>query len=129
MRYGKTARLVVEIDKGIADFYRSLIPKWKEVQPQQFPPHITVVRTGKEMPVNREHWAKYEGEEITFFYSSVVHEGSVYYWLNVFSVRLEEIRRELGLPVHSEYTLPPEGFVKCFHATLGNKKNGQENLP
>jgi hypothetical protein len=29
----------------------------------------------------------------------------------------------LGLPVSSEYTLPPEGFVKCFHMTIGNFKN------
>ena len=124
LRYGRRAYLVVEIDKGISAFYRSMIPKWKEFQPQMHPPHITVVRIGKEEPVNREHWGKYEGEEISFFYSPIVHEGTMYYWLNVFSVRLEEIRRELGLPTQSEYTMPPEGFVKCFHTTLGNKKNG-----
>jgi len=87
-----------------------------------YPPHITVVRVHKEKVPNKEYWDKYAGEEIEFSYSPIVHEGSVYYWLNVFCVRLEEIRRELGLSVVSEYTLPPEGFIKCFHMTLGNKK-------
>ena len=122
LRYGENSRLVVEVDRGLADYYRSLIPKWREMQPQMHPPHITVVRTGKEEVPNKEFWGKHEGEEIEFFYDPTIKEGTVYYWLNVFSVRLEEIRRELGLPVQSEYTLPPEGYTKCFHMTLANKK-------
>lgn len=122
LRYGRTKRLVVEVPQGLADYYRSLIPKWKQVNKQAFSAHITVVRAGKEFPTNKEVWKKYEGEEITFSYEPHVYEGTVYYWLNCFCTRLEEIRRELGLSVTSEYTLPPEGFVKCFHCTLGNKK-------
>jgi hypothetical protein len=80
------------------------------------------VRPEKEAPVNLEHWGKYEGEPLTFLYEPYVYEGTVYYWLNIWCVRLEEMRRELGLPVVSQFTLPPEGFTKCFHCTIANKK-------
>lgn len=115
--------LKVLVDPELAAYYRALIPKWKNVKCPRWPAHITVVRQGKEIPTIMEPWGKYEGNTVEFFYSPVVHFGKVYYWLNVFCVRLEEIRRELGLPVRSEYTIPPEGFVKCFHMTLGNSKN------
>lgn len=120
--YSDNFRLVVEINVELAAYYRSLMPKYKSIQPQRYPPHITVVRTGREEPPNKEFWRKYEGREVEFLYSPVVHEGTVYYWLNTFSVSLEMIRLELGLPVHSEYTRPPESFIQCFHATIGNKK-------
>ena len=113
-------KLIVEADQGISDFYRALIPKYYYAKPQKYPAHISVVR--KEVPVNLENWGKYEGEKIEFFYQSYIHIGTVYFWLNVFCCRLEEIRLELGLPVDSPYTLPPEGFNKCYHMTIGNKK-------
>lgn len=122
LKYGKTKRLVIEVPQGLADYYRSLIPKWKQVNKQAFPAHITVIRAGKEFPTNKEVWGKHEGKEVAFSYEPHVYEGTVYYWLNCFCTELEEIRKELGLPVTSEYTLPPEGFVKCFHCTIGNKK-------
>lgn len=115
-------RLVIEVDQELADYYRALIPKWKPVQRSRWRAHITVVRPEKEIPPILEPWGKYEGEPLTFFYAPGVHEGKVYYWLNIWCVKLEEIRRELGLPVISEYTLPPEGFTKCFHCTIANKK-------
>jgi hypothetical protein len=127
LRYSRSEsggyRLVMEIDKELSRFYRSLMPKWITLNSQRYPPHVTIVRAEKEVPLHLEHWGKYEGEEIDFIYHNEVHCGKVYFWLNVFCVRLEEIREELGLPVISEFTLPPEGFVKCFHATLGNFKN------
>jgi hypothetical protein len=114
--------LVVNADQELSNYYRVLIPKWKNAKSQMYPAHITVVREGLEEPKNLEFWGKYQGEKIEFYYSPEVQEGTVYFWLNIFSVRLEEIRIELGLSVHSEYTLPPEGFTKCFHMTVGNKK-------
>jgi len=125
LRYEKTDtwyRLTVEVDRGLSDYYRNLIPKWHYVQPQKWPAHITVVRPIKETPVTLEYWDRYEGEEINFFYEPYVYSGRVYYWLNIWCARLEDIRRELGMPVTSPYTLPPEGFAKCFHCTIGNKK-------
>lgn len=113
-------RLVMDVDQGIADFYRSMLPKWIDRKPQRYGAHVSIVR--KEVPVNLDVWGKHEGQEIEFSYSNMVQTGIVYFWLNVFCKRLEEIRVELGLPVSSEYTLPPEGFVKCFHMTIGNSK-------
>jgi hypothetical protein len=119
---GTSLGVSVSVDQGISEFYRSLIPKYLPSNRQKYPAHITVVRIHKEKPKNMGSWGKYEGKKINFQYSSYVHDGSVYWWLNAFSVELEEIRRELGLPVTSEYTRPPEGFIKCFHITLSNKK-------
>ena len=112
----------MEVDPGIADFYRSLIPKWLPVNKTRYDPHVTIVREAKEEPVHKEHWGKYEGEKVPFLYSPEVQTGKVYYWMNVFCKRLEDIRIELGLPVVSQYTLPPEGFRKCFHCTIANSK-------
>ena len=119
LRYGFT-HLVVDVDPEITRYYRALLPKYVEIQPQMYPAHISVVR--KETPPKIELWRKYEGQKIEFNYNPVVHEGSVYFWLNVFCQQLEKIRVELGLEIHSPYTLPPEGFVHCFHCTIGNKK-------
>lgn len=113
-------KLVLEADPAIGAYYRSLVPKYVNLAPQRYPTHISIVR--HETPPNLEAWAKYDGQPVTFFYDNDIKNGKVYYWLNAFSVRLEEIRRELGLPVHSEYTVPPTGFIKCFHLTLGNTK-------
>ena len=118
---GNSYKLTVEVDKGIALFYRAMIPKYYRVVPQKYPPHISVVR--KEIPVNMDMWGKHEGEKVEFFYDPDLQCDHQYWWINVFSVRLEEIRKELGLPVSSPYTLPPTGFDKCFHSTIGNQKH------
>ena len=112
----------MEVDPGIAMFYRSLIPKYLPCNGTRYAPHVMVVREEKEEPVNKAAWGKYEGARVPFLYSPVVHQGKVYYWLNVFCVRLEDIRIELGLPAVSQYTLPPEGFKKFFHCTIANTK-------
>jgi hypothetical protein len=122
LRYEPDYRLSVEVDQGIADFYRSLIPKWFSHNKPRWRAHITVVRSEKETPINLEHWGKYDGQELQFLYSPYIHQGEVYFWLNCFCVKLEDIRIELGLSAVSEYTLPPEGFRKCFHCTLANTK-------
>lgn len=124
LRYGQGnagVKLIVEVDPGIATLYKSLIPKYYTLNPQKYAPHISVVR--KEQPPNMNLWGKYDGLPVDFYYDGIIHSGTVYWWLNAFSVRLEEIRLELGLPVSSPYTLPPDGFGKCFHITLGNQKS------
>jgi hypothetical protein len=115
-------RLVAEADQGLSDFYRSLIPRYKGVRRQRYGAHISVVR--HEIPLNLDAWGKHDGEEIEFWYDNEIKWGKVYYWLNCFSKKLEEVRTELGLPVSSEYTRPPDSWVKCFHLTLGNVKEG-----
>lgn len=113
-------KLALYIDREISRYYRSLIPKWIKPNSQMYPPHVSVVRN--EVPLNLDAWGKYENEPIKFYYENIVRFGKVYCWLNVFCKRLEDIRLELGLPVDSQYTLPPEGYVKCFHSTIGNFK-------
>lgn len=122
LKYNQNSyKLIVEVEQDIVDYYRALLPKYIVINRQRYGAHISVVR--KEMPTCLDVWGKYEGELVTFNYTSEVFFSKVYCWLNVFCVRLEEIRLELGLPVASEYTLPPEGFIKCFHMTLGNFKS------
>lgn len=122
LRYSGNDKLIVEVDQSISEFYLSLIPKYKNINRQKYPTHITVVRTGKEQPVNLENWGKYQGEAIKFLYGSYIYSERVYYWLNVICLRLEEIREELGLSNQSIYTLPPSGFSKFFHITIANTK-------
>lgn len=120
LHYEGHNKLILIVDPEIVRYYRSLIPKWCVAYPQLYPPHISVVR--KEHPPNTPVWGRHEGELIKFKYSNNIYQGTVYWWLNAFSLRLEEIRMELGLSVSSEYTRPPEGFIKCFHISLANKK-------
>ncbi len=123
LSYGEGYKLVVSCDQELADYYRSLIPKYYDVQRGRYPAHVTVVRTGKEMPIILENWGKYQGEEIDFLYDPTMRMGEIYFWLNIWCKRLEEIRVELGLSNRSMYTLPPDcPFAKCFHMTVANCK-------
>lgn len=114
-------RLVLNIDRGITLFYKSLIPKWFQVNGQRYEPHISVVRN--EVPTKLEAWGKYEGEKVEFLYSNYIHQGQDYWWLDCFSKRLEEIREELGLPNEAPFHQPIEGYQKVFHTTIANNKN------
>jgi hypothetical protein len=119
LRY-EDKKLVVLADQQLSDYYRSMIPKYYRVQPQKYRAHISVVR--KETPPDMSLWGKREGERVEFQYQPYLHNDATYWWLNIFCVHLEEVRRELGLPVSSPYTQPPSGFKKCFHLTVGNTK-------
>jgi hypothetical protein len=120
LRYGYT-NLVLDVDQGIVDYYRAMLPKWVRTNKQMYPAHISVVR--KEVPPNMQFWGKYAGEQIEFRYSNVIRNSAMYYWLDAWSERLEQIRLELGLPVDSPFTRPPDGFAKTFHVTIGNTKD------
>lgn len=113
-------KLVALIDPEITRYYRALLPKSVVLNPQRYASHISIVR--KEVPPKMEHWGKYQGEEVEFAYDGYVFAGTPYWWINVYSSRLEDIRVELGLPNSSQYTRPPEGYSKCFHSTIGNSK-------
>ena len=114
-------RLVMEVDRGLADYYFALIPKWLgRLNKPMYAPHVSVVR--HETPALLRAWGRQSGEEVEFLYANYVHNDGTYWWLNVFSSRLEEIRQELGLPLSSPYTRPPSGFAKCFHLTIANSK-------
>lgn len=117
LSYGPEERVLIWVDRSIAEYYRSLIPKYIFIQPQKYPAHITVVRSGRETP-DMSHWGKYEGEEIEFAYDGKIKfDGGVYYYLDVICERIAEIRMELGLP---RYRF---GDNKKYHITIGNSKS------
>lgn len=123
LRYGPGIRAIVEVDQGISNFYRKLIPKYNYVQSQMYPAHITVVRTAKEIPTNMSVWGKYEGQEIPFTYDNHVYNDKTYWYLNVQSDRIGDIREELGLPRFRSGELGADR--KSYHITIGNSKNNQ----
>jgi len=107
------------VDQQIADFYKSLIPKWISVNPQRYPAHVSVVR--RETPPNMDVWNKYQGTEIEFEYSQIIVADETYFWLDVFCPRLGEIREEMGLKA-----FPP--WRNLYHITLGNSKGEAEDV-
>lgn len=113
-------KLILEVDQGISDFYRKLIPKYIKLNKQLYGAHISIVR--KEIPSNINKWKKYQNRIIEFEYENIIYNDETYYWLNAYSSNLEYIRKELGLQTTSEITRSPDGKHK-FHITIGNTKN------
>jgi hypothetical protein len=121
LKYGPGIRAIVEADQGISDFYRRLIPKYHYVQPQYYSAHITVVRTDKETPTNMDAWGKYANEVIHFVYDPEIRTDGTYWYLDVQSDRIGEIREELGLP---RFRLTELGASRGkYHMSIGNSKN------
>jgi hypothetical protein len=114
LRYFGHDKLILQIDKGLVDYYFSLIPKYYPKQRQKFFAKITVVRTNVERP-DPKHWRKYEGERVTFTYDPYIYLDNDYWLLKAYSHRLCEIRRQLGLP---SYRYP----YQFFHITIANQK-------
>ena len=108
--------IVLDCDPEIGEYYRHLFflnshkieklqrPAWKE--------HISVV--SNEEPLDKTQWEKHSGEIVTFQYDPEIKFDAIYCWLTVYSDRLKEIRKELGL---TESIIP-------LHLTIGNRKNG-----
>ncbi len=124
LHYSGINRLVVNVEQDLADYYRSLIPRWIPNNRGRYRAHITVIREVKEKiePEFIQFWGKYEGEIINFFYNPIIQQDDNYFWLDVYSQRLEEIRKELGLWVVARFTIPPPPFVKTWHFTIANRK-------
>ena len=103
------------VDKELARYYVSQLPKYLDYNTPKYEPHITVVRKGKETVTDTTAWNKHEGEVIEFAYEHRLYTNGLYFWLKAHSVRLEEIREELGLPRIRE------PFAE-FHITIANLK-------
>jgi hypothetical protein len=121
LEYGESRdgepKAVLQMDDNIGKYYRSLIPKYIYARAPMYPTHVTVVRNGREKPVNMEYWGKYEGEQVEYEYSPLIGLDYPYYFLRAWSSRIEEIRLELGLP-----KCRPE--FNDFHITIANVKTG-----
>ena len=120
INYGPGIRVIATIDQGISDFYRNLIPKYYQVQPQKYSAHITIVRTDKESPKKLEFWNKYQGEKLSFEYSPKIHFDGSYWYLNVWSQQIGDIREELGLPRFRFQEMSSKDG--CYHISIGNSK-------
>ena len=116
-------RCVAEVEQSLSNYYRSLMPSWLDVQRPRWPAHITVCRPGKEEPADMKIWGLYENEEVQLFYEPTIKQGKIYWWLDFYSVRLEEIRKEMGLYYVSRDFFCPEGFRKVFHMTIAHCKD------
>ena len=124
LRYTKSEngyKLVLEIDRGIQLFYRSLIPKWHPTNTVRAVPHITLFRRG--VPKNLSAWGAYEGRRVEFFYDTDIEHDDTYWWLNCYSVELEKIAYDLGM-LFGNYRGKKalDGFKKIWHTTIANTK-------
>lgn len=109
----------VEIDPGIVDLTRALLPPHVRLNRTRYNPHITVIRE-EDVP-KWERVLELDGREIPFRYDPRVVGGEVYWWLRVKSGALIEVRRDLALPELSWSCRPPDN-EDCFHITVGNTK-------
>lgn len=113
IQYGPGVKAVLNVDQGIADFYRALLPKWVDNSPQRYKAHISFVR--HEQPPDMTKWGKYAGHKVDFMYDNTIHWDETYFWLSAYCTRLEDIRVEMGLPRHPWWR-------NKFHITIANCK-------
>lgn len=124
LEYSHDNRVVLLVDKELAAFYFSLIPRCMGAQRQYWAPHITIVRGKKEFVTNRMWWGKDAGRPFPFWYDNQLRCDNTYCWLNVYSIQLELIRLRLGLSLPNLFRQEkPRGFSRTFHCTIGNFKN------
>ncbi len=113
-------KVIVEVDPEIVNYYKKLVPRYYRLQPQRYPPHISVIRN--ENILNLSAWKKYQNQEIFFFYHFAPQFDSIYAWLTVVAPELKFLRQEIGLaPVKKGITLSPDD-KSDFHITIGNFK-------
>ena len=107
--------LILDCDEELGRYYRHLYrlsthrtheltrPSWKE--------HVTIIRDEEPADQYKLLWERYAGYRIYFEYQHEVRNNESYYWLDVRSTFLLDLREELGLSRHPEYSL---------HLTIGN---------
>lgn len=114
LRYGDNNRLAVEFSRDFGAYYRALMPKAWTCYGPRATTHLTVVRTGVEIPKNAAAWRKYSGKKVLVRYENYVRIEPIYYVLRAWSETVEEIRLELGLPRYRMHS--------WYHITIGHKK-------
>ena len=122
VKYGPGLKVIAEIDQGISDYYRSLIPKYYNVKPQAYKAHITIVRLNKETPTNLENWGKHEGRTISFKYDPNIHTAGKYFVIDAYSDEIGDVREELGLPRFRDDTAFGGEKYDRYHISIGNTK-------
>jgi predicted esterase YcpF (UPF0227 family) len=104
-------RLVVELEEDFTAYYRKLLGFRQYILKPSFGSHISVCR-GVDA-------SRYHGQEVEFQYSHLIRlsgdtrvdekvKPDTYYFLDVWSDQIKQIRTELGLPNYHK-----------FHITIG----------
>ena len=120
IKYSKDPyKVILTVDQGIADFYRSLVPKTRYIQRQMHGAHASIVRN--QTPIRMKYWGKHENTLTNFYYDNIIHWCDTYYWINIYCRLGERIREELCLPIYKSNDAP-DGFTQKFHVTIGNCK-------
>ncbi len=110
-------KLYVEVDPGVAELTRSLLPKSLRFNIPRYAPHITIARN----ELIPEAIKLFDGHAIHFEYNPEPVVGDVYVWLRVYCNELKNLRKVLGMEPTSELSRPPDG-EDCFHITVANFK-------
>ena len=100
-RIDQSHTLILDVEtEDLVQYYQWLLKKkygnWLNLQPPMFGTHITVVRP-QEVDVNHHSWLKYQEQFVTVNYSSEIERHWEFWSLNIYSKKLVDIRRELGL--------------------------------
>jgi hypothetical protein len=119
-RDDKGVKIIVEVDSGIVQLARKLVPKTVPLRPQRYAPHITVCRN-QPIVLHSAAWSAFEGISVDFVYDVAVRWDAEYYWMRVFCPWLQWFRTQAGLEETSKESRPPDG-EHCFHITIGNTK-------
>lgn len=111
-------RLVADMDVKFAHYYYSLLPKYLRVVKTGYSPHVTIVRFRIDSPV-LDNWGKRQGQIVKMMYWPVIRNDEKFFWLDMFSLELEEIRQELRLPLPGQRKPSNPMYLRTFHMTLG----------
>jgi len=120
---GGVYRLALDVDPGIVELARALVPRYVPLQKQRYAPHISVIREHELLPGFFAH----DGREIPFVYDPEVVVGDKYYWLRAESPTLRALRTSFGLPPLVWYNRPPDD-QDHWHITIGNLGKGKLQL-
>lgn len=119
---GEPHKVIVDVDTGIVQVARALLPRTLRLNTTRYAPHITVVDRNEPV-IDRSTWGRGAGWIVTFGYDSHVYNDDTYYWLRATCPALNAVRRSLGLSDWSTGARAPDGF-DSFHITIGNTKRG-----
>jgi len=118
-RDGDLYRAALEVDPSIVAYYRWFVPRTIRLNHQKYAPHVSVIRETS-IPDEEMFWW-FNGTHLRFQYDHYIRNDKTYWWLNVDSYMLCEVRKMVGLMPTAWYTQPPD-FSANFHITIGNTK-------
>lgn len=110
-----TEKIVATIDRGIGDYYYSLIPLSFVARKPLYGNKITVVRSFPIETFDYEKGMEFDKKTVEIEYDGCIQYQQPYFYLDCWSQDIQDIRKSLGLPVYRN------GF-SSYHITIGNVK-------